>query len=68
MQFLLTLQAQINPPARLTIDGLPPFVDAATFTFVINANSFEEAFELSADLAELCPYSTTVELKKISDV
>jgi hypothetical protein len=64
MHFLVTMQASINPPGRMSIDGLPPFVDVATFTFVINAKDFESAFELAGDLAELCPYTTTVEIKQ----
>lgn len=65
MQFLVTMQATINPPARMHIDGLPPFVDAATFTFIINASDFESAFDLAGVLTEMCPYTTTVEIKKI---
>lgn len=65
MQFLITMQATINPPVRMSIAGLPPFVEEATFTFIINAKDFESAFDLSGDLADLCPYTTTVEIKKI---
>jgi hypothetical protein len=65
MQFVVTMEATINPPARMSIAGLPPFVDAATFTFLVNADDFESAFEISADLAELCPYTTTVEIKRV---
>lgn len=65
MHFMVTMQASINPHQGTSINGLPAFVQAASFTFVIEAKDFESAFELSGDLAELCPYATTVEVKKL---
>lgn len=65
MHFMVTMQTSINPYAGTAINGLPAFVQAASFTFVIEAPDFESAFELSADLAELCPYATTVEVKQL---
>lgn len=65
MHFMVTMQASINPHKGTSINGMPAFVQAASFTFVIDAKDFESAFELSADLAELCPYATTIEIKAL---
>lgn len=66
MQFAVTLRATINPHQQTSLNGLPSFVNEATFAFAITARDFEAAFELTGELAELCPYATTVEVKQIS--
>lgn len=68
MHFMVTMQASMNLPVHTSINGLPSFVQAASFTFVIDAKDFESAFELTGDLAQLFPYAMTVEVKKMDNV
>lgn len=68
MHFMVTMQASVNPHVGISINGLPSFVEAASFTFVIEAGDFESAFELTGDLAQLFPYAMTVEVKKMDNV
>lgn len=66
MQFTISMSATV-PPSGAPLGGpLPQSVFQAVLHFAVEADNFEAAFDISADLAGSFPFAHTIEIKEVA--